>query len=84
MWNNYHFLFTHLSESGFQWVPMGIFMRAQEKWNIEALVPVNHEHGHKFYLCQPLFKSVDIYVKMFSLKEPYMYIFIYVKKGNMY
>lgn len=41
----------------------------------EVLIPENHEHEHKFYLDQLLFKSGNIYVKIFGLKELYLGVY---------
>jgi hypothetical protein len=58
------------------------FLRTQSNEIFEVLVPANHEHWHKFYLCQPLFKSVDIYVKMFSFKRA-LYVYFHMWKNKI-
>ena len=82
------FLLTHLSPPLFfrrttfsEWL-YGL-VRGQNSNDIFE-VPENHEHWYKFYLCQLLFKSVNIYVKNWCKRAISMYIFIHMTEQNMY
>ena len=64
------FSLTHLSSPPFfRMLAFRELERTNSNEIFELLVPENHEHWHRFYLCQLLFKSVNILILSYILSS---------------